>query len=188
MADHEIVTLRCPSCGSVTNKVTRQMSFGAEFHCSHCRAISVLIVNSALVPLNILQQQGEKVCSECGRVASRDARFCQDGHNLVRTCLFHDCSREFPVDHQRCDHCGRVQPATAPRVGDVLNGNVSRIVDFGAYVELQNGLVGLVHISQISKNRVDEVSSELNLGQAVRVKVLEIDKSERIQLSIRDAD
>lgn len=50
------------------------------------------------------------MCSACGRVAQRDARFCQDGHSLVQRCI--KCGREFAVDHQRCDHCGWLQAVT----------------------------------------------------------------------------
>jgi biotin carboxyl carrier protein len=85
------------------------MAFGAEFRCDHCGISSVLIVDRALVPLNTLLKQGEKVCSTCGRMALREARFCQEGHVLIRRCVYHNCHREFPSDHQRCDFCGRLQ-------------------------------------------------------------------------------
>jgi hypothetical protein len=81
------------------------MPFGAEFRCDHCGVISVLIIDRALVPLSTLQKQGEKVCIACGRTALREARFCQEGHKLVRECT--ECHKEFAVDHQRCDFCGR---------------------------------------------------------------------------------
>jgi hypothetical protein len=80
------------------------MPFGAEFRCDHCGIRSVLIIDRALVPLSSLQKQGEKVCTACGRVAQREARFCQEGHALVRKCT--KCLAEFAVDHQRCDSCG----------------------------------------------------------------------------------
>ncbi len=85
------------------------MPFGAEFRCEHCGVICVLILDRALVPLSTLQKQGEKVCTTCGRVAPRDARFCQLGHPLIRKCVNQKCFKEFAVDHQRCDYCGWLQ-------------------------------------------------------------------------------
>jgi predicted RNA-binding Zn-ribbon protein involved in translation (DUF1610 family) len=104
LTQHEIVALRCPSCGGGITQPSREMAFGAEFRCDHCGITSVLIIDRALVPLSSLQKQGEKVCTACGRVAQREARFCQEGHALVRKCT--KCLAEFAVDHQRCDSCG----------------------------------------------------------------------------------
>ena len=107
MTQHEIVALRCPSCGSGITEPSREKAFGAEFRCDVCGIASVLIVDRALVPLSTLQKAGEKVCVACGRVAQREARFCQEGHPLVRKCI--KCLHEFAVDHQRCDSCGWIQ-------------------------------------------------------------------------------
>lgn len=103
---HEIVPLRCPSCGDGASTPSRRMPFGAEFSCESCGITSVLIINRELLPLGTLQKHGDKVCFTCGRLASQEARFCQEGHSLVRRCLA--CNKEFPVDHQRCDFCGRL--------------------------------------------------------------------------------
>ena len=65
---------------------------------------------------------------------------------------------------------------------------MARIADFGAFVTILPGKDGLVHISQISENRVTNVSDELTEGQMVRVKVLEIDKQGRIRLSMKAVD
>lgn len=71
-------------------------------------------------------------------------------------------------------------------VGSVVEGKVVRIVPFGAFVELEPSLDGLVHISQISTSRIPSVESVLNVGDVVKVKVLEVDpKAKRISLSIR---
>ncbi len=70
-------------------------------------------------------------------------------------------------------------------VGAVYDGKVARIMDFGAFVTILPGKDGLVHISQISHDRVDNVASVLNEGQEVRVKVLEVDRQGRIRLSIK---
>lgn len=107
MTQHELVPLRCPSCGRGITQPSREMAFGAAFRCDHCNTTSVLIVDQALVPLSSLQKVGEKVCTACGRVSQREARFCQEGHALVRRCV--KCLQEFTIDHQRCDFCGWVQ-------------------------------------------------------------------------------
>jgi DNA-directed RNA polymerase subunit RPC12/RpoP len=113
MASHEITALQCPSCGSSNTGPTKPLAFGAEFSCAKCGGTSVLIINRALLPVDSLQKSGDQVCAMCGRVADRKARFCQDGHKLVRTCL--KCNKEFAAHHQRCDYCGwpqDVQPGT----------------------------------------------------------------------------
>jgi polyribonucleotide nucleotidyltransferase len=80
-----------------------------------------------------------------------------------------------------------VQEITAEaEVGAVYNGTVARIVDFGAFVNILPGKDGLVHISQIANERVENVSDHLKEGQAVRVKVLDVDQRGRIKLSIKE--
>jgi polyribonucleotide nucleotidyltransferase len=71
-------------------------------------------------------------------------------------------------------------------VGQVYDGKVARLMDFGAFVTILPGKDGLVHISQISDERVERVSDKLREGDAVRVKVLEVDRQGRIRLSMRD--
>ena len=72
--------------------------------------------------------------------------------------------------------------------GCIVEGKVVRIADFGAFVELQPGLDGLVHISQCAQNRVAKVTDAVQVGQIVRVKVLSVDtEKKRISLSIRQA-
>jgi polyribonucleotide nucleotidyltransferase len=61
-------------------------------------------------------------------------------------------------------------------------------MDFGAFVTILPGKDGLVHISQISDEHVDKVSDQLNEGDVVRVKVLEIDRQGRVRLSIKEVD
>jgi polyribonucleotide nucleotidyltransferase len=61
-------------------------------------------------------------------------------------------------------------------------------MDFGAFVTILPGKDGLVHISQISNERVEKVSDELSEGDIVRVKVLEVDRQGRIRLSMKEAD
>ena len=72
--------------------------------------------------------------------------------------------------------------------GAIVEGKVVRITDFGAFVELQPGLDGLVHISQCAPTRVNKVEDAVQVGQVVRVKVLSVDtEKKRISLSIRQA-
>ncbi|HUG99703.1 MAG TPA: polyribonucleotide nucleotidyltransferase [Gammaproteobacteria bacterium] len=71
-------------------------------------------------------------------------------------------------------------------VGQVYDGKVARLMDFGAFVTILPGKDGLVHISQISDERVERVSDKLKEGDTVRVKVLEVDRQGRIRLSMRD--
>jgi len=74
------------------------------------------------------------------------------------------------------------------QVGEIYEGKVAKLMDFGAFVTILPGKDGLVHISQISEKRVENVSEELSEGQTVRVKVLEIDKQGRIRLSMKAVD
>ena len=71
-------------------------------------------------------------------------------------------------------------------VGRIYNGKVARIVDFGAFVTILPGKDGLVHISQISQERVENVNEFLEEGQDVLVKVLDSDARGRIKLSIKE--
>ena len=72
-------------------------------------------------------------------------------------------------------------------VGQVIEGKVVQIKEYGAFVELEPGLDGLVHISEVAHKRVENINNELQVGQAVNVKILEIDKDrKRISLSIRE--
>ncbi|ATD05566.1 MULTISPECIES: polyribonucleotide nucleotidyltransferase [Pseudoalteromonas] len=82
----------------------------------------------------------------------------------------------------------RIEALTAElEVGTLYTGKVIRIVDFGAFVNVLPGKDGLVHISQISEERVNNVSDHLTVGQEVKVKVLEVDRQGRVRLSIKEA-
>jgi polyribonucleotide nucleotidyltransferase len=81
-----------------------------------------------------------------------------------------------------------IQAITAqPEVGRIYRGKVRKIVEFGAFVEILPGTDGLLHISQISKDRVRRVEDVLQEGDEVLVKVLDIDRNGKIRLSMRDA-
>ncbi|MFI3156638.1 MAG: polyribonucleotide nucleotidyltransferase [Methylococcaceae bacterium] len=73
-------------------------------------------------------------------------------------------------------------------VGKTYEGKVVRLMDFGAFVTILPGKDGLVHISQISDERVDKVSDRLNEGDVVKVKVLEIDRQGRVRLSMKEVE
>lgn len=83
----------------------------------------------------------------------------------------------------------RIELITADvEVGRIYEGKVARLMDFGAFVTILPGRDGLVHISQISEERVERVSDKLKEGDVVRVKVLEVDRQGRIRLSMRNVD
>jgi polyribonucleotide nucleotidyltransferase len=77
--------------------------------------------------------------------------------------------------------------ASDPEIGIVYNGVVKRIMDFGAFVEILPGKEGLVHISKLSRQRIAQVTDVVKEGQQIPVKLLEIDKMGRLNLSYIDA-
>jgi polyribonucleotide nucleotidyltransferase len=80
----------------------------------------------------------------------------------------------------------RIEQITADvEVGMIYEGRVAKLMDFGAFVNILPGKDGLVHISQISNERVEKVSDKLSEGDRVQVKVLEVDKQGRIRLSMK---
>ena len=83
----------------------------------------------------------------------------------------------------------RIEMITAEvEVGRIYEGKVVRLMDFGAFVSILPGKDGLVHISQISNERVEKVSDKLAEGDVIKVKVLEVDRQGRIRLSMRDLE
>ncbi|MFZ9709202.1 MAG: polyribonucleotide nucleotidyltransferase [Steroidobacteraceae bacterium] len=83
----------------------------------------------------------------------------------------------------------RIELITAEvEVGRVYEGRVARLMDFGAFVTILPGRDGLVHISQISNERVERVSDKLKEGDVVKVKVLEVDRQGRVRLSMKDLE
>ena len=74
-----------------------------------------------------------------------------------------------------------------PEVGKIYHGTVKRIVDFGAFIEILPGKEGLCHISKLAKTRVKQVTDVLQVGQEVDVKLIEIDRMDRLNLSYVDA-
>lgn len=80
----------------------------------------------------------------------------------------------------------KIEQITADvEVGKIYNGKVAKLMDFGAFVNILPGKDGLVHISQICEERVENVSDKLSEGESVTVKVLEVDRQGRIRLSMK---
>jgi len=71
-------------------------------------------------------------------------------------------------------------------VGKIVEGRVSGITSFGAFVELSNGQTGLVHISEVADEYVKDIKSHLKENQTVKVKIISVDKNGKISLSIRE--
>jgi len=76
----------------------------------------------------------------------------------------------------------------APQIGAVLIGKVTGITQFGAFVSMEGGISGLVHISEISNNYVADINQILTIGQEVKVKILSIDPKGKLSLSIKQTD
>ncbi len=93
-------------------------------------------------------------------------------------------------DYQACqnalEHIKRVTAEV--EVGRIYEGPIAKITDFGAFVTVLPGRDGLVHISQIANERVENVTDVLSEGQIVKVKVLEIDRQNRIRLTMKDLE
>ena len=75
------------------------------------------------------------------------------------------------------------------KIGDLVTGKVTKLASFGAFVQLADDIDGLVHISQLSEDRVDKVKDILKIGQEVEARVIKVDRTERrIGLSIKAAN
>lgn len=93
------------------------------------------------------------------------------------------------VDIEKCEGAANIVKliATDPEVGSFYNGIVTRIMNFGAFVEIAPGKEGLVHISRLDIKRTEKVEDVVNVGDSIIVKCIEIDDQGRINLSRRDA-
>lgn len=93
------------------------------------------------------------------------------------------------VDAEKCEGAVNIVKliATDPEVGAFYNGIVTRIMNFGAFVEIAPGKEGLVHISRLDVKRTEKVEDVVNVGDSIIVKCIEIDDQGRINLSRRDA-
>lgn len=116
----------------------------------------------------------QKICSECNVTIDIE----DDGHLFISGIDIEDCNRAMDIVNTI---------AKDPEIGAIYKGRVTRIMDFGAFVEIAPGKEGLCHISKLDVKRVDKVSDIVNIGDEIPVKVLEIDDKGRLNLSRRDA-
>ena len=93
-------------------------------------------------------------------------------------------------DQSKSDHAKSIieEITTGPQVDKIYEGKVAKIMDFGAFVAITPNKDGLVHISQISEERVKDVRDVLSEGDMVKVKVLEVDKQGRVKLTMKGID
>ena len=75
-----------------------------------------------------------------------------------------------------------------PEIGKIYQGKVVKLMDFGAFVNFMGSKDGLVHISQLKKERVEKVSDVINEGDVVKVKVLDIDSRGKVKLSMKEVE
>ena len=75
-----------------------------------------------------------------------------------------------------------------PEIGKIYEGKVVKLMDFGAFVNFMGSKDGLVHISQLKKERVEKVSDVINEGDVVKVKVLDIDSRGKVKLSMKEVE
>ena len=116
----------------------------------------------------------QKICAECDVKVDVE----EDGHVYVSGIDLDNCKRAISIIDTI---------ANDPEPGAIYNGKVTRLMDFGAFVEIAPGKEGLVHISQLDVKRVEKVTDVVNIGDEVMVKVLNIDDKGRLNLSRRDA-
>ena len=116
----------------------------------------------------------QKICAECDVKVDVE----EDGHVYVSGIDLDNCKRAISIIDTI---------ANDPEPGTIYNGRVTRLMDFGAFVEIAPGKEGLVHISQLDVKRVNKVTDVVNVGDTVMVKVLNIDDKGRLNLSRRDA-
>ena len=93
-------------------------------------------------------------------------------------------------DQSKSDHAKSIieEITAGPQVDKIYEGKVAKIMDFGAFVAITPNKDGLVHISQISEDRVKDVKDVLSEGDMVKVRVLEVDKQGRVKLTMKGID
>ena len=113
---------------------------------------------------------------------------CYD-HTIDEECYINDddeeCGKKTIKYIWHEDEDRWIEKETSANVGDVYNAKVVKLMTFGAYAKILPGKQGLIHISEISKERVENVESVLSVGDTVDVKVIMIDNQGRISLSIK---
>ncbi len=116
----------------------------------------------------------QKICAECGVKVDVE----EDGHVFISGLDADNCRRALSIVDTIVND---------PEPGAIYKGKVTRLMDFGAFVEIAPGKEGLVHISRLDVKRTEKVTDVVNVGDEVMVKVLEIDDKGRLNLSRRDA-
>ena len=116
----------------------------------------------------------QKICAECE--VKMDVE--EDGHVFISGLDLAKCQRALDIVDTIVND---------PEPGSYYNGRVTRLMDFGAFVEIAPGKEGLVQISRLDVKRTEKVTDVVNVGDIVKVKVLEIDDKGRLNLSRRDA-
>ncbi len=116
----------------------------------------------------------QKICAECNVKVDVE----EDGSVFVSAINIDDCRRAITIIETIVND---------PEPGAIFKGKVTRLMDFGAFVEIAPGKEGLVHISRLDVKRTEKVTDVVNVGDEVIVKVLEIDDKGRLNLSRRDA-
>ncbi len=116
----------------------------------------------------------QKICAECDVKIDIE----EDGHVFISGLDIDSCKRALGIVETI---------ANDPEPGSIYKGRVTRIMDFGAFVEIAPGKEGLCHISQLDVKRTEHVTDVVNVGDVIIVKVLEIDDKGRLNLSRREA-
>ena len=116
----------------------------------------------------------QKICAECDVKVDVE----EDGSVFISGTDIDNCNRALTIVKTIVED---------PEVGAIYKGRVTRLMDFGAFVEIAPGKEGLVHISRLDVKRTEKVTDVVNVGDVVKVKVLEIDDKGRLNLSRRDA-
>ena len=116
----------------------------------------------------------QKICAECDVTIDIE----DDGHCYVAGIDIEKCRRAMDIIDTIVND---------PEPGSYYSGRVTRIMDFGAFVEIAPGKEGLVHVSHLDIKRTENVTDVVNIGDIIKVKVLEIDDKGRLNLSRRDA-
>ena len=116
----------------------------------------------------------QKICAECEVKIDVE----EDGHVFISGIDADKCNLALDIVNTIVND---------PEVGSFYTGKVTRLMDFGAFVEIAPGKEGLVHISRLDVKRTEKVTDVVNVGDVVKVKVIEIDDKGRLNLSRRDA-
>ena len=116
----------------------------------------------------------QKICADCDVKIDVE----EDGNVFISGIDLDNCNRALTIVNTIVND---------PEVGALYKGRVTRLMSFGAFVEIAPGKEGLVHISKLEDHRVEKVEDVVNVGDEIVVKVTEIDNQGRINLSRKDA-